>query len=125
MSSLDELALPHDLGYLPVLSFGLHADSGCCDEAPAHDRLLGAVLGKMARLPDASSSFVDARLANIVVSTEDRTRFLTVRPEGEVAYPAFEESGAITSMAFVDGYVIIPADVDLVEKDETVRSSLL
>jgi molybdopterin biosynthesis enzyme len=64
-------------------------------------------------------------MANRVVSTTGRTQFLTVRLEGELAYPAFKESGAITSMAFADGYVIIPADVDLIEKDERVRVFLL
>jgi len=87
--------------------------------------LLGPVLRKMARLPDAPPSFVYARTANRVVSTTGRTQFLTVRLEGELAYPAFKESGAITSMAFADGYVIIPADVDLIEKDERVRVFLL
>jgi molybdopterin biosynthesis enzyme len=45
--------------------------------------------------------------------------------EGGRAYPAFKESGAITSMAFADGYVVIQADVDLIEKDEKVVVHLL
>jgi molybdopterin biosynthesis enzyme len=42
-----------------------------------------------------------------------------------LAHPAFKESGAITSMAFADGYVVIPADVDLIEKGESVEVHLL
>jgi len=38
-----------------------------------------------------------------------------------MAVPAYKESGAITSMAHADGYIEIPANVDLVEKGEQVR----
>jgi molybdopterin biosynthesis enzyme len=68
---------------------------------------------------------VEAKMANRVVSTTGRTQFLTVRLTGETAYPAFKESGAITSMAFADGYIVIPADVDLIERGERVRVILL
>ena len=87
--------------------------------------LLAPVLRKMARLPDKSQESVEAKMAKRVVSTTGRTQFLTVKLENGVAHPAFKESGAITSMAFADGYVVIPADVDLLEKDETVRVYLL
>lgn len=87
--------------------------------------LLAPVLRKMARLPLQPPASVQARIAKRVVSTTGRTQFLTVRLEGDLAYPAFKESGAITSMAFADGYVIIPADVDLIEKDEFVTVYLL
>lgn len=87
--------------------------------------LLAPVLRKMARLPDKSQEFVEAKMGKRVVSTTGRTQFLTVKLEKGVAHPAFKESGAITSMAFADGYVVIPADVDLLEKGETVRVYLL
>jgi molybdopterin molybdotransferase len=87
--------------------------------------LLAPVLRKMARLPPHQPACVQARIAKRVVSTTGRTQFLTVRLDGNVAHPAFKESGAITSMAFADGYVIIPADVDLIEKDEQVTVYLL
>ena len=87
--------------------------------------LLAPVLRKMARLPDKSQESVEAKMAKRVVSTTGRTQFLTVKLENGVAHPAFKESGAITSMAFADGYVVIPADVDLLEKGETVRVYLL
>jgi molybdenum cofactor synthesis domain-containing protein len=87
--------------------------------------LLAPVLRKMARLPPHQPASVQARIAKRVVSTTGRTQFLTVRLDGNIAHPAFKESGAITSMAFADGYVIIPADVDLIEKDERVTVYLL
>lgn len=87
--------------------------------------LLAPVLRKMARQPVRSAETVDARMAKRVVSTTGRTQFLTVRLEDGLAHPAFKESGAITSMAFADGYIVIPADVDLVEKDDKVLVHLL
>ena len=87
--------------------------------------LLAPVLRKMARLPPQPPQTVTARMAKRIVSTTGRTQFLTVRLVGDVAHPAFKESGAITSMAFADGYIVIPADVDLLEKDEAVQVFLL
>jgi molybdenum cofactor synthesis domain-containing protein len=87
--------------------------------------LLAPVLRKMARLPSQPPQIVNARMSKRIVSTTGRTQFLTVKLVGDTAHPAFKESGAITSMAFADGYVIIPADVDLLEKDEVVQVFLL
>ena len=87
--------------------------------------LLAPVLRKMARLPSQPPQTVSARMAKRIVSTTGRTQFLTVRLVDGVAHPAFKESGAITSMAFADGYIVIPADVDLLEKDEVVQVFLL
>ncbi len=87
--------------------------------------LLAPVLRKMARLPDLLKRTVEARMGKRFVSTTGRTQFLTVKLEAGVAQPAFKESGAITSMAYADGYIVIPADVDLIEKDEPVTVHLL
>ena len=87
--------------------------------------LLAPVLRAMARLPKREPQTVQARMGRRVASTTGRTQFLTVRLEDCIAHPAFKESGAITSMAFADGYVVIPADVDLIEKDEHVVVHLL
>src|SRR4030042_1735506 len=83
--------------------------------------LLAPVLRKMARLPDKTPESVEAKMAKRVVSTTGRTQFLTVKLENGIAHPAFKESGAITTMAFAEGYIVIPAGVDLLEKGETVR----
>jgi len=83
------------------------------------------VLRKMARLPSAAPAAVRAHMSKRVVSTTGRTQFLTVKLKDGLAHPAFKESGAITSMAYADGYVVIPADVDLLEKNEEVTVYLL
>jgi molybdopterin molybdotransferase len=87
--------------------------------------LLAPVLRKMSMLPHKDPITVEAKMAKRVVSTTGRTQFLTVRLKDGLAHPAFKESGAITSMAFADGYVVIPADVDLIEKGESVEVHLL
>lgn len=87
--------------------------------------ILAPIVRKMANLPQEPPRSVTARMSKRVVSTTGRTQFLTVKLEGDVAHPAFKESGAITSMAFADGYVVIPADVDLLEKGESVTVFLL
>jgi molybdopterin molybdotransferase len=87
--------------------------------------ILAPMIRLMAHLPPEPPRSVPARMSKRVVSTTGRTQFLSVKLEGDVAHPAFKESGAITSMAFADGYVIIPADVDLLEKDESVTVFLL
>lgn len=87
--------------------------------------LLAPVVRKLARLPAPPERTVEARMGKRVVSTTGRTQFLPVRLEEGVVQPAFKESGAITSMAFADGYVLIPADVDFIEKGELVTVHLL
>ena len=87
--------------------------------------LLAPIVREMAMLPPAPQRSISARMAKRIVSTTGRVQFLTVKLEGNVAHPAFKESGAITSMAFADGYVVVPADVDLLEKGESVTVFLL
>lgn len=83
--------------------------------------LLVPLLRKMARLPPALERVVEAPMAKRLVSVIGRVEFHTVRLEGGLAVPAYKESSAITSMAHADGYIEIPANVDLVEKGEVVR----
>ena len=87
--------------------------------------LLAPAIRRMARLPDAEPTSVHAQMSRRVVSTTGRLQFLTVKVDRGMAHPVFKESGAITSMAFADGYVIIPANVDLIEKGEVVKVFLL
>ena len=79
---------------------------------------------KMARLPPRQERIVKARMARRITSTLGRMQFFTVRLKDGYAYPAYKTSGAITSMAASDGYIIIPANSDLVEKDEEVEVHL-
>jgi len=83
--------------------------------------ILVPMLRKMARLPVEPARVLELPLARKIVSVVGRVEFHTVRVEDGMAVPAYKESGAITSMAHADGYVQIPANVDLLEKGEKVR----
>jgi molybdopterin molybdotransferase len=86
---------------------------------------LEPVMAKMGRRSQAAPTAIEATLSRRVVSTIGRTQFLTVRLEDGAAHPAFKESGAITSMAEADGYVIIPSNVDLIDQGEQVEVHML
>ncbi len=88
-------------------------------------RFLLPAVRSLARLPKKINIVMLAKMAKRIVSSLGRSQFLTVRLEGNIAHPVFKESGTITSMADADGYVDIPADVDLVEKGEEVDVILL
>lgn len=83
--------------------------------------LLVPPLRRMARLPDAAPRTSLVPLGQRVVSTTGRHQFYTVRIVNGTAMPAFKASGDITSMAQADGYIEIPAQIDVVEKGEMVE----
>ncbi len=87
-------------------------------------QFLAPAVRKMAHLPPREERIVRVRMARRITSTLGRMQFFTVRVENGYAYPAYKTSGAITSMAYSDGYIIIPANSDLVEKDEEVEVHL-
>jgi molybdenum cofactor synthesis domain-containing protein len=82
--------------------------------------MLVPVLNRMMRLPARSGERAEAALSTRIVSETGRHQFYTVRLDDGQAHPAFKESGAITSMSEADGYIEIPANVDLIEKGEKV-----
>jgi molybdenum cofactor synthesis domain-containing protein len=82
-------------------------------------------LRKLARLPPRREEGVKARLSERVVSSSGRKQFLTVQVRDGVAYPVFRHSGAITSMAEADGYIVLPTNVDVIEKGDEVTVLLL
>lgn len=86
--------------------------------------LLVPMLRKMARLPDGEREPLRVPLARRVTSTIGRHQFLPVKLLKGQAVPVFKESGAITSMADADGYIEIPANVDLLERGEVVEVKL-
>jgi molybdenum cofactor synthesis domain-containing protein len=86
--------------------------------------LLVPMLRRMARLPEHRPQVVRVPLARRIVSTTGRHQFYTVRIAGGSAVPAFKASGDITSMAHADGYLEIPAHVDIVEAGELVEVKL-
>ncbi len=83
--------------------------------------LLVPVLRKLARLPEARAGGIQLPMSRRYTSTIGRHQYLPVRVEHGEVVPVFKESGAITSMADAEGYIEIPANVDLVEKGEPVR----
>jgi molybdopterin molybdotransferase len=86
--------------------------------------LLVPMLRRMARLPDHQPHTVTVPLSRRVVSTTGRHQFYTVRIVNGGAVPAFKASGDITSMAHADGYIEIPANVDIVEAGQLVEVKL-
>jgi molybdopterin molybdotransferase len=86
--------------------------------------LLAPMLRKIARLPPSEGRTIDVPLAGRITSPPGRVEVHTIRLVDGRAVPAFKESGAITSMAHADGYIVIPADVTLLEKGQGVRVTL-
>jgi molybdenum cofactor synthesis domain-containing protein len=82
--------------------------------------LLAPALRKLAHLPEATTWGIELPMARRYTSTTGRHQYLPVRVEAGEVVPVFKESGAITSMADAEGYIEIPANVDLVEKGERV-----
>jgi molybdenum cofactor synthesis domain-containing protein len=74
-------------------------------------------------LPDQPRR-VTARMSTRFVSSSGREQFLTVRVRDGVAFPAFKKSGAITSMAHADGYIILPVNLDVIEEGAEVEVTL-
>jgi molybdopterin molybdotransferase len=83
--------------------------------------LLAPALRKLAHLPETRTAGVELPMARRYTSTTGRHQYLPVRVEAGEVVPVFKESGAITSMADAEGYIEIPANVDLVEKGEPVQ----
>jgi molybdopterin molybdotransferase len=86
--------------------------------------LLIAPLRTLARLPAWAPRVARLPLGQRVVSTTGRHQFYTVRIVEGQAMPAFKASGDITSMSLADGYIEIPAQVDVVEKGQSVDVTL-
>jgi molybdenum cofactor synthesis domain-containing protein len=82
--------------------------------------LLAPALRRLARLPEPATSALQLPLGARVASAPGRHQFYTVRIEKGVALPAFKASGDITSMSQADGYIEIPATVEVVEAGEIV-----
>jgi molybdenum cofactor synthesis domain-containing protein len=86
--------------------------------------LLAPALRRMARLADQIVKSIALPLASRVTSAPGRHQFYTVRIEQAKAVPAFKASGDITSMSRADGYIEIPADVNVVEEGTVVEVKL-
>ena len=82
--------------------------------------LLVPFLRKVAHLPPWQPRTIDLPLARRVASVSGRHQFYTVRIENGQAQPAFKASGDITSMARADGFIEIPAEIEVVEAGTVV-----
>jgi molybdenum cofactor synthesis domain-containing protein len=86
--------------------------------------LLAPALRRIARLPNQIVRSLTLPLASRVTSVPGRHQFYTVRIENGFAVPAFKASGDITSMSKADGYIEIPAEVEVVHANEQVEVKL-
>jgi molybdopterin molybdotransferase len=83
--------------------------------------LLAPALRRLAHLPQQLVRSLRLPLGTRVVSAPGRHQFYSVRVENGVAMPAFKASGDITSMSQADGYIEIPAEVEMVEAGTMVE----
>jgi molybdenum cofactor synthesis domain-containing protein len=86
--------------------------------------LLAPALRRLARLPEQIVRSIELPLASRVASAPGRHQFYSVRVEKGAAVPAFKASGDITSMSQADGYIEIPAEVEVVEAGTRVEVKL-
>ena len=82
--------------------------------------LLVPAIRQMARLPRKIEKTVKVPLAQRVASASGRIQFLTVKIKDNQACPVFKHSGAITSMTEADGYIVLPINIDVIEKNQEV-----
>jgi molybdopterin molybdotransferase len=73
----------------------------------------------MAHLPHELRK-ITAPLATRVKPAIGRDLLLTVRLENGLVVSTFKESGAITSIARADGYILVPHTIEFLEKGTLV-----
>jgi molybdenum cofactor synthesis domain-containing protein len=86
---------------------------------------LAPCLRVLARLPEIAPRTVKAKMGSRFVSSSGREQFLTVKVADGVANVVFKKSGAITSMAEADGYIVLPVNLDVIEEGEEVEVTIL
>jgi molybdenum cofactor synthesis domain-containing protein len=86
--------------------------------------LLAPALRRVARLPARIVRSQTVPLGARIRSAPGRHQFYSVRIENGAAVPAFKASGDITSMSQADGYIEIPADIEVVEEGTLVEVKL-
>jgi molybdopterin biosynthesis enzyme len=63
-------------------------------------------------------------LSQAIKAEGEREQFYSVHVEGGEAVPVFKQSGDITSMAYANGYIIIPIGTRLLEAGTEVTVHL-
>ncbi|MCP8306782.1 MAG: molybdopterin biosynthesis protein [archaeon] len=93
-----------------------------------YDLIVDPFLRVMSGKKDEVRRKLKAKLATRHVSERGRREYLPVflkhRRKALIAVPILGGSGAIASLSSADGFVEIPENVDLIEKEETVRVDL-
>ncbi|MBE0478301.1 molybdenum cofactor biosynthesis protein [Candidatus Aerophobetes bacterium] len=82
------------------------------------------LIRKLSHLPPKKEMLIKAPLSRRITSTLGRHQFLPVKLTNGWVVPVFKESGAITSMSEAEGYIEIPANVDLLERGDEVEVKL-
>jgi molybdenum cofactor synthesis domain-containing protein len=82
-------------------------------------------LRKVAGLPTAEEKTVKARLSRPIKAEGEREQFYSVHLEEGEAVPVFKQSGDITSMAYANGYIVIPIGTKLLDSGTEVTVYLL
>jgi molybdenum cofactor synthesis domain-containing protein len=77
-------------------------------------------LRRAAGLPPAEVMIMVAKLSRAIKAEGEREQFYSVRVEGDEVVPVFKQSGDITSMAYANGYIIIPIGTKLLEAGSEV-----
>jgi molybdopterin biosynthesis enzyme len=77
-------------------------------------------LRRVAGLPPAEARTVTARLSRAIKAEGEREQFYSVRVEGGEAVPVFKQSGDITSIAYANGYIMIPIGTKLMDAGSEV-----
>lgn len=109
-----------EVGGTPVFGMPGYSTS-CLNNAYV---FLVPALRRVAGLPPAESRTVKARLSKAIKAEGEREQFYTVRVEGGEAIPVFKQSGDITSMAYANGYIIIPIGTRLLEAGDEITVHL-
>ncbi len=88
------------------------------------------LLRKLSGLPEAERKRLKARAATRLYSARGRREYMLVNlvesyDKSYSAYPILTGSGAITTLAYADGYIEIPENVEYIDADEEVEVKLL
>ncbi len=105
-----------EVGGAPVFGMPGYSTS-CLNNAYV---FLVPALRKAAGLPPAEERTVVTRLSRAIRAEGEREQFYSVRVEGGEAVPVFKQSGDITSMAYANGYIIIPIGTQQLEAGDEV-----
>lgn len=91
------------------------------------NQIVAPLIHRMAMLKGKSERLAEAKLVQRVNGAKGRRWFLPVhvlKGNGEKAYPIFASSGAVGTFARADGYIVVPEDVEYIERGEAVQVRL-